>query len=212
MVFSIGQVAVVLHLAKFAEDAVRAVEEFGGRAVFGNFSVVKNDNPVHVVQGGKAVGDGDDGFVLNQVLQGFFNQGFRLAVKCGGCFVQNEHGCVLQNGAGNRNTLPFAAGKQNAAFADDAVVSLGKFHNRIVNAGETGSIADLSGCGFGVGDTQVFSYGTVEQRCVLRNDGDVLMQGAELQIPNVGVVNEDFAGGNVIGAQEQVDEGGFAGA
>ena len=38
------------------------------------------------------------------------------------------------------------------------------------------------------------------------------MQGAELQIPNVGVVNEDFAGGNVIGAQEQVDEGGFAGA
>ena len=81
-----------------------------------------------------------------------------------------------------------------------------------MNAGETGSIADLFGCGFGVGDTQVFSYGTVEQRCVLRNDGDVLMQGAELQIPNVGVVNEDFAGGNVIGAQEQVDEGGFAGA
>ena len=89
---------------------------------------------------------------------------------------------------------------------------LGKFHNRIVNAGETGSIADLSGCGFGVGDTQVFSYGPVEKRCVLRNDGDVLKQGAELQIPNVGVVNEDFAGGNVIGAQEQADEGGFSGA
>lgn len=144
-----------------------------------------------MVQGGKAVGDGDDGFVLNQVCRAFSIRDSDWLSSAEVASSRMSTG-AFANGAGNRNTLPFAAGKQNAAFADDAVVSLGKFHNRIVNAGETGSIADLSGCGFGVGDTQVFSYGTVEQRCVLRNDGDVLMQGAELQIPNVGVVNEDL--------------------
>lgn len=79
-----------MQVIEAAKEAAFVFEKFVRRSVFDNFAVVKNNYPVHIFKCGKTMGDGDDGFVLHNVLQRLLDGGFRFAVQCGGGFVQNK--------------------------------------------------------------------------------------------------------------------------
>lgn len=61
----------------------------------------------------------------------FLNGGFVLDIKTGGGFIQQDDGRILQESAGDGNTLALTAGKDTAVLADGSVPLvrklLGKF-------------------------------------------------------------------------------------
>jgi ATP-binding cassette subfamily B protein len=58
-------------------------------------------------------------------------------------FIQNDNRCVLQNAAGNRDSLLFAAGQSSAAFTDDCLESIWQRYDKIIAAGFFCSLIDL---------------------------------------------------------------------
>ena len=64
-----------MQVIEAAKEAAFVFEEFVRRSVFDNFAVVKNNYPVHIFKCGKTMGDGDDGFVLHNVLQRLLDGG-----------------------------------------------------------------------------------------------------------------------------------------
>ena len=57
--------------------------------------VVDDDDLVRVADGGQAVGDGDGGAVLGQLLQALLDVALALVVQGGGGLIQDQDGRVL---------------------------------------------------------------------------------------------------------------------
>ena len=84
-------------------------EQFGVRAFFFNFALVDDTDFIGVYNRREAVGDHDDGFIFEQYVECLFDFVFVFGVGKGGCFVQHDNRCVLQEGAGNGKPLCFSA-------------------------------------------------------------------------------------------------------
>ena len=68
------------------------------RAVLDDFALIHDDEAVQMGNGGKAVGNGDDGFALHQLLQAFLNQLFGFGVERARGLVKNKNRRILQDG------------------------------------------------------------------------------------------------------------------
>ena len=62
--------------------------------------------------------DNENRFILNQTRQCFLNRCFILDIQTGGGLVQQDDGCILQEGAGDGNALTLTAGKSAAVLTD----------------------------------------------------------------------------------------------
>ena len=71
------------------------------------------------------MGDQNHGFILTLRLQGVQNDRLIQAVQIGGGFVQQQEGGIVQEGSGQSQPLPFAAGEGIAQLADLGVIALG---------------------------------------------------------------------------------------
>ena len=72
---------------------------------------------------------------------------------------------------------PFAAGQPFAVFPDQRIITLRKLRGEIVALGEPGRTHDFFVRGVLFTQTNVFHHACVEQRNVLKNDGEVMQQG-----------------------------------
>ena len=79
------------------------------RSFFNNAAVAHHDNAVGLLDGSQAVGDDDAGPAVHQAFQCLLNQPFGFIIQRAGGFVEQQDGCVFQDGACNGNTLPLAA-------------------------------------------------------------------------------------------------------
>ena len=68
--------------------------------------------------------DGDHRASAHQAAQGFADRFLGLAVERGGRFVEQQERRVLEEGARDGDALALAAGKLDAALADDGVECL----------------------------------------------------------------------------------------
>src|SRR5438309_10560194 len=73
---------------------------------------------------GQSMGDHKRGASLHQIGKPLLNQSLRLGVEARSGLVQNQNSWIGKNGARDGNSLPLPAGKFDAAFANDGVVSL----------------------------------------------------------------------------------------
>ena len=76
-------------------------------ADFCNPPVRQYHNPIGAHYGGKAVRDGNDGFLAGKSFDGFLNLRLRFIVYCAGCLVKNQNRSISQNGTGNIAILCF---------------------------------------------------------------------------------------------------------
>src|SRR5665647_2492126 len=97
------------------------------RANLDDLSLLQHDDAIRSLNGGKTVCNDQRSASLHQSFQGGLNLAFRFAVQCGGGFVEDEDGRVLENGACNCDALALASGKFYAALADQRVKSLRHF-------------------------------------------------------------------------------------
>ena len=112
-----------MQLEHFAEESAFRFEFCGG-AGFDDLAVLQDDDFVCIGDGSHAVGDDDDGLVLHEFRNALLYLGFVFDVEACGGFVEEYDGGVLEDGAGDGDTLTFAAGERVTVFADDGVVAL----------------------------------------------------------------------------------------
>ena len=84
----------------------------------GDAAAVDHHDAVGVLHGGQAMGDDEDRAPLHQLGQRLLDQELALRVEIGRGLVQDEDGRILQEGAGDGQALPLAAGEPDAALAD----------------------------------------------------------------------------------------------
>ncbi len=126
--------------------------------------------------------------------------------------VQDEHGRVADQGAGQGDALALAAGEGESLFADDGVVPLREPFDELVGAGDASGCPDLfaGGARYPVGDVGAHRVG--EQQALLEDVADPGAQGGEGESADVVAAHPYRAGRYVVEAGQQGRGGGLPGA
>ena len=96
------------------------------RAGLDHRAIFQNDNPVGIQNGRQPVGDCDDRSAATGPLQSLLDFVLRFAVECAGGFVKKQDRRVLQQRAGDADTLLLPAGELQPAFTDTGVILIRK--------------------------------------------------------------------------------------
>lgn len=158
------------------------------------------------------MGDQKRGAAGHQPLQGRLHLGLALGIEGAGGLIEQQDRGVLQEGAGDRDTLALAAGEARPGLAHRGVVALGQGQDEVVRRGLLGGGFDLGLAGLGIGIGDVGADRVVEQERLLGDQGDVMAQARQGQAAHVAPVQGDRAGGHVIEARDQVQDGALAAA
>src|SRR5207302_9218308 len=105
-----------------------------------------------------------------------------------------------------------AAGEADAALANAGVVGGGELGDEAVGVGGPGGGDNLLHRGVGVAVADVVEDAVVEQERLLLHEGEVAAEAVAGDGAEVAAVEGDGAGGGVVEAQEQVEDGALAGA
>ena len=182
------------------------------RAAFGDLPAGEHDDLLCAANGGEAVGDDDNGFVLHQRVDGLLHGDFAFGVERGGGFIQDDDGRVFQQGAGDADALFFAAGEFAADVAHAGLVAFGHRHDEVVAAGGAGGGFDFCVCGVCLAEADVVDDGVVKQVNVLEDDGNLPHQVFLGEGADVAAADEDAPLLRVGVAHDEADEGGFVAA
>ena len=158
-----------------------------------------------------AAGDDEGQPVLSELVQGGADAPLGLVVDAAGAVVQDQDARLDQQRASDRHPLLLPARQCHAALADVRVVAVGELRDERVRLRGAGGRLHV---GVGrvrpaVGD--VLTDGAAEQGGLLQHDADLPPQRLQRDAADVGAVDGDAAGGDVIEARDQVDDRALAG-
>src|SRR6267378_425025 len=124
------------HLQRI-EVCISAVahEKFAMCAFFYNSAPLHHDDPVRKTNRGHAMRDNQGGALGSRALQRFNHQPFRRSVQSAGWFVENQYGCIAQDGSRNCDSLLLSAGERRASFCNRCVVTLRQTLDEFVGVG-----------------------------------------------------------------------------
>ena len=171
-----------------------------------------DDSATHVVDGAGVVGGHDDGGAgAVDLVEEDHDAVSGFGVEVAGGFVGEQHEGSVNEGAGDGNTLLFAAGK----FVGVAVFFAGKV-DEFEGVGDDAGDFVFSGSYDFQGEGYVIVDGfLLEESEVLENVADFLPQFVDLaafEFIDMEVIDVDVAVGDVGFADHEFEEGGFAGA
>ncbi len=158
------------------------------------------------------MGDDKGGAVFHQQLKRFLYGALGGGIEGRGSLVEQQDGGVFQNGAGDGDTLPLAAGELDAIGADDGVIALRQLGDEFMCVGLFGSGDDFLFRRMQAAIGDVGAHGVVEQHHVLADEREGIAQRMDGDLADVLPIDADGAGADIIEAQQQVHDGGFAGA
>ena len=165
------------------------LEQLGVGPVGHDLVLVQQDHPVGQGDGGQPVGDDQGGPALHLDPQSGMDPLLHLDVDGAGGVVEHHDGRVDQQGPGDGDPLPLAAGEGVAPLADHRVVAVGQVGDELVGAGRLGRGLDLveGGRRLAVGDVVAHRHG--EQEGLVEHHADVGPQAGQGQIPHVVAVD-----------------------
>src|SRR4029453_11589181 len=153
--------------------------------------------------------DCDHGPAAHQPIQCLPHGLLRFAVEGGGCFVEQEYWCILEEGAGNADALALPWGELHASVADNRCGALRQFVDEVaIGRGNCFPHVRVGGLRPTIAD--VLHDRAVEQRDVLRNDGNA---GAQALLPharNILAGDENAPALQVVETLQQDEESRFA--
>ena len=190
-------------------------QEAGVVAILDDAALVHDDQAVHGRDGREAVGDGDHGLAGHQPGELLLHGGFHLRVQGGGGLVEDQDRGVLQQHAGEGDTLALAAGQLDAALADPGgiaamTVPVAKIGHEAVSMGHVGGDDHLVFAGLGPAVADVLQNRAVQQRGILGHHADLGAQALLRHPSDVLAVDQDAPGLQIVEAQQQVDQGRLA--
>jgi len=121
------------------------VDQFLVRSHLADASLGQYHDLVGAANGREPVRDDNHGAVLHQVGQGLLNEQLGFGVEVRGSLVQDQNGRVLEQGAGDGDTLALPAAELESAVADDGIVALRHFADELVRQGASAARRISSG-------------------------------------------------------------------
>ena len=95
---------------------------------------------------------------------------FRVWVDRGGWIIEDQDRRIEQQRAGDRQSLPLAAGEVVAVFAEDRVVTVRQRRDEFFGSGDLRGAANLIERRFGMAERDVRGDRVAEQKALLKND------------------------------------------
>ena len=148
-------------------------KQFIMRARFNNSPSIQDDDSIRVLNGRESMCDHQGRSILHQIAQGQLYDPFRLGVECRRRFIEDQKRRITKNGSGNRQALPLATRKFEAAFPDDRIVPFRQTENKVMSLGQFRCLLDIGLAGTGPSERNVASDGIIEQDNLLRDDSDM---------------------------------------
>ena len=172
----------------------------------------ENEDAVGFAERGEAMSDRDRGATLREGTERLLNRLFAFGVDVARGFVEHQDRRIVENRAGDRHALAFAAGEAGAAFAEPGVVAECGIEDEVVGLGGFGGGDRLLGRAFGHAVDEVLPNRAAEQERLLEDATDVATKVVRREAADVDAVDEDAAFADVVESAEQIDERGFAAA
>ena len=188
-----AHVAAVVHeVAGPQLGGVATVEgdELVVRAELDDAAALEHGDAVGVADRRQAVGDDDRRAPGQRGIERRLHLRLVVVVEVARRLVEDHHGRILEQQAGDRQALLLAAGQAVAAVADDGVEAVGQRRRWCRgSAPRRHAATQLVGGGVGLGVAQVVADRLVEQVRVLGDDADGGAQRVERQVADVVAVD-----------------------
>ena len=139
-------------------------------------------------------------------------QALGLGVERRGGLVENEHARIGGDSPGSRDALRLPAGEPQTTFADLGRVALRHGRNEIVRVGNGGRLDDPRFRNIVAAKPDVVGHRAREEHGVLEHDAHVAPQLGRGDRGHVMSIHEDASVVRLQKAQQQVRDGGLAGA
>src|SRR5436190_2380602 len=192
-----------------AVDAITAQKRFR-RAVLQETTFLEDQDSIEVAHRRKAMRNGDDGAAAHEAAQRLADQLFAVAIQRRGRLVEQEEGRVLEEGAGDGDALSLTSRETEAAVADDRVQPLRQLGDEVAAVRRLYGQRHFVVAGLGPSVANVLHQRAMEQRDVLRHDGDGLAQALLGHLRDVLAIDQDAPRLDVVEALQQREERGFA--
>src|SRR5215470_11395809 len=136
--------------------------------------------------------------VLGNPVEFVLNVSFSMAVERRGRFIEQQDRWPLEYGASDGDTLLFAAGKLQAAFANFGIIALRGAANESVDLSLARCFLDFGIARIPAPVADVVADRVVKQDRVLRHHANRGAQGGLGNLADILVVNQDATTGNII--------------
>lgn len=94
-------------------------------ALFEDLSTrAKDEDVIGFLDGLEAVGDDDDGFILEEFAERFGDMDLGEGIECARRFVEDENLGIAEENAGDSETLAFSSGESDSFLSDERIESV----------------------------------------------------------------------------------------
>jgi hypothetical protein len=161
---------------------------------------------------GGDVGDDEDGRGGSERAEAEEQVADAFLVHVVGGFVEDEERRSDEQGAGESEALALTAGEEDPVFADHGIVSVGELLDEGVGEGVAGGLLDLVERGVGTCVGDIVADGAGDQGRVLGDDADLASEVGDVEFVVGNVIGAKRAGVGAVKAEDDLEEGAFAGA
>src|SRR5271155_679666 len=114
----------MLSMHEIGIEAIGLGEQLVVSAIFDGHALLQNNDLVGFSNRRESMCNGDGGSVLGHAVESGLHDVLAAHVDRAGGFVENEDGGTLDNASGNRQPLPLASTKLDAALSNLRIVSI----------------------------------------------------------------------------------------
>src|SRR5262245_45577675 len=194
---------------EMSESAILG-QQFGVRARFDNSAALQDDDTMRALNGAEPMRDDEGGPVAGERVEGVEQGRFGLGIERAGRLVEDENGGVLQQGAGDGETLTLADRERRAALADNSAVSLRQRGDKIVRPTCPCRRFDVRQRRVRSPVSDVFSDREREEERLLQDDANLLAQTGQGNIAQLLTINDDATLGRIEEPWNEADERALA--
>src|SRR5215212_1069482 len=180
-------------------------------SVFDYPAALQHQDEIRAGHGVEIVGNDQGRLPGHEAIQGFLDLRLALDVQTRHRLVQDQDGCVPNDGTRDGDPLSLAPREGVAPLSYDGLVPIFEVHDEVVGVGRFGGLDNLlhRSVQLPVGD--VLPDGGAEEDRVLEDDPDLLAEGLKLVVPYVPSIDPDGASSRFVQPEDQADEGRLAG-
>ena len=175
-----------------------------------NTPVFQDEDLVGIADGGDALGDDQRGAVCRGRGECGTQPGVGRDVEGREGVVEDVDGRLLDQGPGDRQTLPLTARYVRTALCDARLQAAFELRDEVRGLGDAQRLPHLLVGGVGTAVSQVGGHGAGEQVGLLRHQPDARPQGIGVELPHVDAVHQHLAAGRVEQPGDQVHQGGLS--
>ncbi len=143
---------------------------------------------------------------FHETFEGFLDDSLVLGIDRRQSLIEDEDGCIAEQGAGDGDALPLPAGEPDSALANDGVIALRQPADEFVGIGRPGHGFQLGPGRLGPAHAQVVLDRAVEQIGILVHHGDLTANLIEGEIAQVAAADQYTSGLRVVEPQQQTGD------